>query len=100
MKEKSKADLTPFLIDPFFDFKQWDLSLRCGLADRAATKSNILSDVLPFGLGEREARRIWEEMRETTAGWREHYAGHGVTSREMDEPKHRFALAETSSRAS
>ncbi len=85
-------DLVPSAIR----FRQWDLSLRCGLEGRAATRSNILSDVRPFGLSESEATRIWEEMRETTAGWREHFAGHGVTKREMDELRHRFALAEGS----
>ncbi len=85
-------DLVPSAIR----FRQWDLSLRCGLEGRAATRSNILSDVRPFGLSESEARRIWEEMRETTAGWREHFAGHGVTKREMEELRHRFALAEGS----
>jgi serine/threonine-protein kinase HipA len=79
-------------------FPQWDLPLRCGLEGRAATRSNILSNVRPFGLGEREARRTWEEMRETVAGWQKHFAGHGVTSREMDVLKHRFTLAEASSR--
>jgi serine/threonine-protein kinase HipA len=83
-------DLVPSAIR----FRQWDLSLRCGLEGRAATRSNILSDVRPFGLSESEARRIWEEMRETAAGWREHFAGHGVTKREMEELRHRFALAE------
>jgi len=48
----------------------------------------------PFELSESEATRIWEEMRETVAGWREHFAGHGVTKREMEEFRHRFALAE------
>lgn len=83
-------DLVPSAIR----FRQWDLSLRCGLEGRAATRSNILSDVRPFGLSEGEARRIWEEMRDTAAGWREHFAGHGVTKREMEELRHRFALAE------
>lgn len=85
-------DLVPSAIR----FRQWNLSLRCGLEGRAATRSNILSDVRPFGLSESEARRIWEEMRETAAGWREHFAGHGVTKREMEELRHRFALAEGS----
>jgi len=85
-------DLVPSAIR----FRQWHLSLRCGLEGRAATRSNILSDVRPFGLSESEARRIWEEMRETAAGWREHFAGHGVTKREMEELRHRFALAEGS----
>ena len=86
-------DLVPSAIR----FRQWDLSLRCGLEGRAATRSNILSDVRPFGLSQSEATRIWEEMRETAAGWREHFAGHGVTKREMEELRHRFALAEASS---
>jgi serine/threonine-protein kinase HipA len=86
-------DLVPSAIR----FRQWDLSLRCGLEGRAATRSNILSDVRPFGLSESEARRIWEEMRETAAGWREHFAGHGVTKREMEELRHRFVLAEAAS---
>ena len=85
-------DLVPSAIR----FRQWDLSLRCGLEGRAATRSNILSDVRPFGLSESEATRIWEEMRETVAGWREHFGGHGVTKREMEELRHRFALAEGS----
>lgn len=84
----------------FIRFKQWNLSLRCGQEGRAATRTNILSDVRPFGLGEREAKRIWEEMWETVAGWQEHFAGHGVTSREMDELKHRFTLAEAASTTS
>jgi serine/threonine-protein kinase HipA len=85
-------DLVPSAIR----FRQWDLSLRCGLEGRAATRSNILSDVRPFGLSESEATRIWEEMREKAAGWREHFAGHGVTTREMEELRHRFTLAEGS----
>ncbi|SFM00519.1 serine/threonine-protein kinase HipA [Desulfomicrobium norvegicum] len=86
-------DLVPSAIR----FRQWDLSLRCGLEGRAATRSNILSDVRPFGLSESEARRTWEEMWETTAGWREHFAGHGVTKREMEELSQRFALAKAAS---
>ena len=89
-------DLVPSAIR----FRQWNLSLRCGLEGRAATRSNILSDVRPFGLSESEARRIWEEMRETAAGWREHFAGHGVTKREMEELRLRFTLVEATSRAS
>lgn len=86
-------DLVPSAIR----FRQWNLSLRCGLEGRAATRPNILSDVRPFGLSEREARRIWEGMREIAAGWREHFTGHGVTKREMEELRHRFALAEAAS---
>lgn len=85
-------DLVPSAIR----FRQWNLSLRCGREGRAATRSNILNDVRPFGLSESEATRIWEEMRETVAGWREHFAGHGVTKREMEELRHRFTLAEGS----
>ena len=84
------------LVPSSIRFPRWDLFLRCGREGRAATRSNILSDVRPFGFGEKEARRIWEEMRETVAGWREHFAEHGVTKREMDELKHRFTLAEGS----
>ncbi len=80
-------------------FPRGDLSLRCVLEGRAATRSNILSDVRPFGLGEREAKRIWEEKRETVAGWQEHFAAHGVTKREMDELMHRFTLTEAASMA-
>lgn len=79
-------------------FPQWDLSLRCGLEGCAATRTIILSNVQPYGLGEREARRIWEEMRETAAGRRDHLAVDGVTKREMDELKHRFTLTEYASR--
>lgn len=82
-------DLVPSTIR----FRQCDLSLRCGLEGRAAKRSNILSDVRPFGIDEREARGIWEEMRETAAGWRKHFAAYGVTKREMEELRHRFALA-------
>jgi len=63
----------------------------------SATAAGILSDVRSFGLSESEAKRIWEEMRETVAGWREHFAGHGVTKREMEELRHRFTLAEAAS---
>lgn len=87
------------LVPSSIRFRQWDLSLRCGREGRAATRSNILSDVRPFGLSESEATRIWEEMRETVAGWQEHFAGYGVTKKEMEELRHRFALAEASSRA-
>lgn len=88
------------LVPSSIRFRQWDLSLRCGLEGRAATRSNILSNVRPFGLSQSEATRIWEEMRETTAGWREHFAGHGVKKREMEELRHRFTLAEAASKAS
>lgn len=84
----------------FIRFKQWNLSLHCELAGHATTRSNILSDVRPFGLGGKEVRRVWEEMRETVAGWQEHYAGHGVTKREMDELRHRFTLAQDASNGS
>lgn len=74
-------------------FPRWDLSLRCGREGRAATRSNLLSDVRPFGVAEQEATSIWEEMVGIVGGWREHFAGHGVTDREMAELQYRFVLA-------
>jgi serine/threonine-protein kinase HipA len=76
-------------------FRQWDLSLRCGVEGRAATKSNMLSNVRPFGLTDQDASLIWEEMRSIAAGWREHFAACGVTGKEMEELRHRFALVES-----
>lgn len=75
-------------------FRHWDLSLRCGTEGRAATRSNLLSDVRPFGLSEQEAARILSEMTAVAAGWREHFAACGVTVREMEELRYRFVLAE------
>ncbi len=75
-------------------FRHWDLSLRCGAEGRAATRSNLLSDVRPFGLSEQDAARIWNEMTAVAAGWREHFAACGVSAREMEELRHRFVLVE------
>jgi serine/threonine-protein kinase HipA len=82
------------LVPSSIRFRQWDLSLRCGLEGRAATASNILSNVHPFGLNEMEAARIWDEMRTTAAGWRVHFATCGVSDRELEELRHRFVLAD------
>lgn len=75
-------------------FRHWDLSLRCGTEGRAATRSNLLSDIRPFGLSEQDAVRIWKEMTAVTAEWREHFAACGVSAREMEELQYRFALTE------
>jgi serine/threonine-protein kinase HipA len=74
-------------------FPRWDLSLSCGKEGRVATRSNLLSNVRPFGLTEEEATLIWDEMVGVAAGWREHFAACGVTAREMEELRYRFVLA-------
>lgn len=94
---RKRIAMTPAydLVPSAIRLRQWDLSLRCGLEGRAATVSNILSNVRPFGLHEKEAARIWNEMRRTAASWREHFAACGVSDRELEELKHRFVLADT-----
>ena len=72
--------------------KEWQLSLVCGLEGRVATKSNLLSDVQPFGLSSLEAGQIWDEMTNIVAGWREHFTSCGVTQHEMEDLKYRFLL--------
>jgi len=93
---RKRIAMTPAydLVPSSIRFRQWDLSLRCGLEGRAATASNILSNVRPFGLNEKEAARIWDEMRKSAANWRKHFAACGVSDRELGELKHRFVLAD------
>jgi Uncharacterized protein related to capsule biosynthesis enzymes len=46
------------LVPSSIRFRQWDLSLRCGREGRAATRSNILSDVRPFGSAKVRRRNL------------------------------------------
>jgi serine/threonine-protein kinase HipA len=93
---RTRIAMTPAydLVPAAIRFRHWDLSLRCGAEGRAATRSNLLSDVRPFGLSEQEAARIWNEMTAIAADWREHFAACGVSAREMEELRHRFVLVE------
>lgn len=93
---RDRIALTPAydLVPSTIRCKEWLLSLVCGLEGRVATKSNLLSDVQPFGLSDLEAGQIWDIMKDTVANWRNHYADHGGTSPEIEELKHRFVLAD------
>ena len=81
------------LVPASIRFPRLELSLACGREGRLASESNLLSHVLPFGLTPAQARNIWEEMRAVCSRWREHFGACGVTAREMEELRHRFALA-------
>lgn len=96
---RKRIALTPAydIVPAAIRFPRWDLSLRCGQEGRAATASNVLSDVRPFGLTEHEAAQIWEVMFGIVSGWREHFAACGVTEREMEELQYRFSLLPQSS---
>lgn len=88
-------EMTPAfdLVPASIRFPRLELSLACGREGRLASKSNLLSHVAPFGLTPAQTKDIWEEMRAVCSRWREHFGACGVTAQEMEELRHRFALA-------
>ena len=59
-----------------------DLSMAVGLAGRAATRSNLLSDCARFGVTPQEANARIDAMREVVAGWEEVFTQAGVNEKD------------------
>lgn len=71
----------------------WSLALRIGVEGRAATVSNALSAAASFGLREKEARAVVEQIHETTRGWRDFFSGCGVSQMDIERIANCFHAA-------
>lgn len=72
----------------------WSLALQIGQEGRAATVGNALSAAAIFGLREKEAAAVVEQIHEGFRGWREHYSGCGLTEMDIDRLTNCFHLVE------
>lgn len=60
------------------------LAMSIGEQGREATLENALSRAARFGLSDKEARDIIGQLLEIVSGWREHFAGRGVSGRDLE----------------
>ena len=58
--------------------------MRVGKDDSQASLANALSEVAAFGLKRDQAIGIVKEVCKCVAGWKEHFAQHGVTARDIE----------------
>jgi serine/threonine-protein kinase HipA len=71
-------------------------SMRLGAEGARASLSNALSEHRAFGLDERKAKHLMNEVLQVTMGWRTHFASAGVCQRDLEtlsltiENKHKY----------
>jgi serine/threonine-protein kinase HipA len=98
--ERTKVAITPaYDITPAYianNSNQYDLALVCGKLrnPKTATLENVLSWPAPFGLRPEEARAVLKDMLGVTKKWREVFAGHGVSAKDIEEVSRRFLQAQ------
>ncbi len=85
---------TDILLSPAYDIvptltqagvgTEFSLAMSAGDYGREATLENALSRAAQFGLSQRTARRIVDDLLETCHTWREHYREAGVSDHDID----------------
>ncbi len=63
----------------------WSLALHIGSEARAATISNALSAAAIFGLRDKEAAAVIDQIHEAVRNWREFYSDCGVSHMDIDK---------------
>ena len=72
---------TPTLAGVGSEFR---LAMSIGKHGREATLANALSHAARFGLSDKEARAVVEQLLETVRTWRDHFEHCGVSGRDLD----------------
>jgi serine/threonine-protein kinase HipA len=62
----------------------FQLAMTVGDTGRDATPENALSQCGQFGLSQDAAKAIVDELHTVCSGWRDHYADHGLSPRDID----------------
>lgn len=90
---RGRIELTPAydIVPCKYHFAAYNLALGVGRKGRQATLENALSDTGAFGLSEKEAEAILEQMQSVFKNWADHFRSVGVCEADMEKLQLRFS---------